>query len=70
MKLSHRLPRKKTNPTAAAVSGIKRVDNKNVHIRVTVSDALTFNHHVTALVDNSALKTNWAHGLVEMPRLM
>jgi len=62
------LPRRiKHFPFPTAVSGIKRVDKMNI-LGITVSDTLTFHHHISSLVAKSArsfyaLKTIRTHGL-------
>jgi len=62
------LPRRKTHfPYPTAIPGIKRVDKMNV-LGITISDTLTFHHHISVLIAKSArsfyaLKTIRTHGL-------
>jgi len=61
------LPRtRKHFPYPTAVPDIERVDKMNI-LGITVSDTLTFHHHILDLVAKSArsfvLKTILAHGL-------
>jgi len=62
------LPRRRQHfPTRPAVPGIRRLDKMNI-LGITVSDTLTFYHHITAFVAKSAgsfyaLKTILARSL-------
>jgi len=62
------LPRRRKHfPDPTAIPDIERVDKMNI-LGITVSDTLTFHHHISVFVAKSAcsfyaLKTIHAHGL-------
>ena len=63
----HSARRRKHFPYPAAVPDIQRVEKMNI-LGITVSDTLTFHHHISTLIGKSAssfyaLKTIRAHGL-------